>query len=974
MPETYDKNPRTQSKYDGEAVLNKKYAELGRRITDNVGHKLKGLKTTDEEYWGLREVLTEKEVDIALTMKQRQWYTYEELYEKNKATMDAETFRATLDLLCVHGFVEYDYGDHYDDNGPIPGAPKEKRYRTSYFVPGSAELFNSSISRIEANPPVAKMFERMTFLPLEHITSMVPPGGDGIGMHVIPVEKEVTANRESIKLEKISYWLQKYEGHISAGICSCRASRAMLGEGCTDDENDWCIQIGDMADYTVETGRAHYITKEEALEILKRAEENGYVHQITNIDGEDHIFDICNCNVKICNALRTSLLYNTPNMSKSAYTASVKKENCVACGRCVEICPAGALKLGQKLCTKDGKEIEYPKSVLPDRIRWGKYAWDENYRDTARVNTHKTGTAPCKAACPAHVPIQGYLKMAKEGRYEEALALIKRENPFPAICGRVCNKRCEHACTRGTIDQPVAIDDVKKFLAERDLHAETRYVPKKIINNLTGEWPQKIAIIGAGPAGLSAAYYLGTMGYRPTVFEKNKKPGGMMTYGIPSFKLEKDVIDAEIDVIRALGVDIRCGVEVGKDVTIEELKQQGYEAFYIAIGCQGGKLPGIPNETAEGTEIAVSFLEKALGDNSRKLEGDVVVIGGGNVAIDCARTAHRFGAGTVSMFCLESRETMPASPEEIREAEEENVVIHPSWGPKEVLVDEAGKVKGIVLKRCVSTIDPETGKFNPRYDETETMTVEAKTIVFAIGQAIEWGKLLEGTNVKFWHGNYPVADKFTYQTDDPMIFVGGDVFTGPKFVIDAIGQGHEAAESLARFVSKNNVNQTLGRDRRYFKELDKSNIAIDSYDRAQRQVPAVDASIDAKNSFTDPRLTLTEEQVKIETSRCLGCGATIVDANKCIGCGLCTTRCEFDAIHLLRDHPANSTMRRAEDKVAGLAGYAIPRAFKILLHSGSEEAKMMRQKKKEYDRATKEFHKTHPHTGNAVDISTLMDD
>ena len=974
MPEIYDSNPRTKSKYDGEAVRNKKYAKLGARITDNVPHKLFGLKTTDEEYWGLREILTEPEVDVALTMKQRKWYTYDQLLEMNRKNMDAETFKKTLDLLCVHGFVEYDYGDHYDDNGPIPGAPKELRYRTSYFVPGSAELFNSSVDRIEKNPPVAKMFERMTFLPLEHITSMVRPGGNGIGMHVIPVEKEVAAERTAVDIEKISYWLQKYDGHLSAGICSCRASRAMLGEGCTDDVNDWCIQVGDMADYTVETGRAHYITKEEALDILRKAEENGYVHQVTNIDGADHIFDICNCNVQICNALRTSLLYNTPNMSKSAYTARVDKEKCVACGRCVEFCPAGALKLGQKLCQKDGKPVEYPKSVLPDRIRWGKYAWDENYRDTARVNTHKTGSAPCKAACPAHVSIQGYLKMAREGRYDEALALIKRENPFPAICGRVCNKRCEDACTRGTVDAPVAIDDVKKFLAERDLHAETRYVPKKIVNNLTGDWPQKIAIIGGGPAGLSCAYYLAERGYKPTVFEKNSKPGGMLTYGIPAFKLDKAVVDAEIDVIRALGAEIRCGVEVGKDVTIQQLKEEGYEAFYIAIGCQGGRLPGVPNETAEGTEIAVSFLEKALGDNSRKLTGDTVIIGGGNVAIDCARTAHRMGAGSVSMFCLESRDTMPASPEEIAEAEEENVKIFPSWGPKEVLVDEAGKVKGIVLKRCTSTVDPETGKFNPQYDENETMTVDAKNIVFAIGQAIEWGKLLEGTGVKFWHGNYPVADKFTYQTDDPAIFVGGDVFTGPKFVIDAIGQGHEAAESLARFVSKNNVSQTLGRDRRYFKSLDKDNIAIDSYDSAQRQVPAVDETVDAKNSFTDPRLTLTEEQVKIETARCLGCGATIVDENKCIGCGLCTTRCEFDAIHLLRDHPQNSDMRRAEDKVGGLLGYAVKRAFKIVAHSGSEEAKMMRRKRKEYNRATKEFHKTHPHTGNGVDVEALMKD
>ena len=972
MPEIY-KNKETVSKYEGEKDFKKKYAKLGRKITDNVEHKILGVKSTDPEYWGLREILTEDEVDVLLGMKQRKWYTYEQLYEKNKKQFDPLKFKEVVDLMCVHGIVEYDYGDHYDDNGPIKNAPKEKRYRLSYFVPGSAELFNSSVDRVDKNPAVASFFERMTFLPLEHITSMIAPGGNGIGMHVIPVEKEVSMNNEAVKLEKISYWLQKYEGHLSAGICSCRYSRAKLGEGCTDDQDDWCIQVGDMADYTVETGRAHYITKEEALEILKKAEKNGYVHQITNIDGEDHIFDICNCNVKICNALRTSLMYNTPNMSRSAYTANVDKAKCVACGRCVEICPAGAVKLGQKLCAKDGTEIKYPRNILPDNIRWGKYAWDENYRDTARVNTHKTGTAPCKSACPAHVPVQGYLKMAHEGRYAEALALIKRENPFPAICGRVCNKRCEDACTRGTIDRPVSIDEVKKFLAERDLHAETRYVPEKTINRVHGEWPQKIAIIGAGPAGLSCAYYLAEMGYKPTVFEKNAKPGGMMTYGIPSYKLQKDVIDAEIDIIRELGVEIKCNCEVGKDVTIAQLKEQGYEAFYIAIGCQGGRYPGVANEKAEGTDIAVNFLKNALSNQHQKLDGSVVVVGGGNVAIDCARTAHRFHPEQVSMFCLESRETMPASKQEIREAEEEDVAINCGWGPKEVLVDEKGHVNGIVFKRCLSTID-ENGKFNPKYDENETKTVKADHIVFAIGQAIEWGNLLDGTGVTFWHGNYPVADKFTYQSADKDIFFGGDVYTGPKFVIDAIGQGHEAAESLARHVSKNNVNQTLGRDRRYFKELDKKNIAIDSYDEADRQEVEFDSTIDHKNSFEDPRKIFTEEQVRIETGRCLSCGATIVDPNRCIGCGLCTTRCEFDAIHLVRDHPKATTMRMAEDKVTGLAAYAIPRAFRILANSGSEEARIMRRKRKEYNERTKEDRKINKHTGNGVDINSLMDD
>ena len=607
--------------------------------------------------------------------------------------------------------------------------------------------------------------------------------------------------------------------------------------------------------------------------------------------------------------------------------------------------------MGQKLCRKDGSEVKYPHAPLPDNNIWGPYAWDENYRDTARMsNTYASGSAPCKAACPAHVPVQAYLRLAHEGKYREALAMIKTENPFPAVCGRVCNKRCESECTRGKIDAPVSIDAVKKFVADLDLNAEDRFVPEKTVQSTHGAFDEKIAIIGGGPAGLSAAYYLAQMGYKPTVFEKNPIPGGMLTYGIPSYKLEKDVIAAEIDIIKELGADIKCGVEVGKDITIAQLKEQGYKAFYIAIGCQGGRRPGVKNDDAPGTHIAVEYLRHCFEHREDTFDGSVVVIGGGNVAIDCARNAHRLGASEVSMFCLESRDEMPASREEVAEAEEENVKVNPSWGPKEVLVDESGKVTGIVLKKCVRTIDPETKRFSPVYDENETIEVKADKIVFAIGQAIEWGKLLEGTKVTFWHGNYPVADKFTYQTEDPDIFVGGDVYTGPRFVIDAIAAGHEAAESLHRH-ARPDASMTIGRDRRSFTPLNKDDIKFPSYDTAGRQEAGMDESMDAKMSFKDAHLDLTEEQVKIETGRCLGCGASYVDYNKCIGCGLCTTKCEFDAIHLVRDHPECSTMCVAEDKVGGLLKYSVKRAFKILGHLGSDEAKEMAKKRKAYKQA-----------------------
>lgn len=964
MPE---KNTKVISKYDGETGYSyeKKLCKLAAKITDVVPHKLFGVKTTDPEYWGLREVLTEPMIDILLKMKQRKHYVFEDLQKMNKELNPVE-LQKLLDQMSVIGIIEYDYGDNYAWDHPLEDKPKVKRYMLSYFVPGSAELMNSSEDRIAKNPAVANMFERMTFIPLAGITEMLPPGGGGVGMHVIPVEKAIENEQESIDVEHISHWMKKYEGHISAGICSCRASRAMLGDGCIDDCNDWCIQFGDMADYTVETGRAHYITKERALEIFELAEKNGFVHQITNIDGENKIFDICNCDVKICNALRTALLFNTPYLERSAYTANVTKDKCVACGQCVQNCPTGAVKLGQKLCKADGSEQKYPHSVLPDKIKWGKYAWDENYRSTMRAtDTWDSGTAPCKVACPAHVPVQGYLKMAHEGKYREALALIKTQNPFPAVCGRVCNKKCEEACTRGKIDAPVSIDAVKKFLAEEERKSKERYVPEKVYPSLVGEFKEKIAIIGAGPAGLSAAYYLAEGGFRPTVFEKQAKPGGMMTYGIPTWKLEKDVIESEIDIIRQLGAEIKCGVEVGKDVTIEELKKQGFKAFYVAIGCQGGRKPGIPNEDAKGTDIAVSYLADAL-DKQVPFNGDVVVVGGGNVAIDCVRTAHRLGAKNVGMYCLESRETMPASKEEIEEALAENVSINNGWGPKEVKVNSKGEVEAIVFKKCLSCFDKE-GKFNPSYDENETIEVKADKIVFAIGQSIVWGDLLKGTKVTFWKNGYPIADKVTFQTADPDIFVGGDVFTGPKFVINAIAGGHQAAEALARHV-RPNATMDVGFNRRNFKQLNKEDIKLPGYDEAGRQEAGMDEKIDHKNSFVDAHKTLTEEQVHTETGRCLSCGAAYVDPNKCIGCGICTTKCHFDAIHLVRDHPKCSEMKRAEKKVGTLLKYAAKRQVKILFHSGSKEARMMRKKRREWNKYYKEAKKTAPDTGNSVQI------
>ena len=887
--------------------------KLGAMITNRIG-----LKTTvdDPEYWGLDGLLTDEMVDVALKMGVRKPKTIEQLMKLTK--LDREKLQSLLDEMAYIGLIEYNW-ENLDGKNP----KGEKRYVLPLFVPGSAEFFNMRHSQLDEHPEVAAFFERMTFLPLEKITPMVPPGGAGIGMHVIPVEKAIETENEAIGLEKISYWLHKYEGKYAKSMCSCRASREKLGEGCGDDPENWCIAVGDMATYIVETGRGEYITYDEAMEIFKKAEDNGFVHQITNIDGEQKIFGICNCNVNICNALRTSQLFNTPNMSRSAYVASVESEKCVACGRCVEYCPAGAVKLGQKLCTKDGY-IEYPRQELPDEVKWGPEKWAVDYRDRNRVNCHETGTAPCKTACPAHIAVQGYLKLAAQGKYREALQLIKRENPFPAVCGRICNRRCEDACTRGTADQAVAIDEVKRFIAQQDLDAATRFVPENVIAKVDGEFEEKIAIIGGGPAGMSCAYYLAERGYRPTVFEKEHRPGGMLMNAIPSFRLEKDVVEAEIDILRELGVEFRCGVEVGRDVTIQQLRDEGYKAFYLAIGLQGSGKLGVPGDEAEGIVPGLDFMRAVHLEGKEQLTGRVVVIGGGNIAADAARTAVRCGAEHVSLYCLEDYEHMPMGEEDRSECEREDIEIHAGYGPMAITAPD-GRCQSITFKKCLSVRNAE-GRFAPTYDESDTRTEECAVVLYCIGQRTDWGTLLAGTKVELNPNGTVKADPVTYQTAEADIFAGGDAYSGQKFCIDAIAAGKEGAVSLHRFVQ--NATLTIGRNRRQFIELDKENVLIPaSYDNTPRQQIGYNDAL--RKTFRDERVAFTEEQVKKETARCLGCGASIVDPNKCIGCGVCTTKCAFDAITLHRERPECSTMYSAEDKMKAILPYMVKRQIKI---------------------------------------------
>ena len=900
-------------------VTNKeKLFKLGKKMTDRVPYKLGLEKLTEDcpEYWGLVNVLDDEMVDIALSMKQRVPMTLEEI-AKAAGRSDTKALEDKLQEMSCIGLLEYNWEN----------PQHKKQYLLPLFVPGAAEFLNMRESFVNEHPEVCDFFERMSRLPLEKVTPMVPLGGAGIGMHVVPVEKAIPADSQSVSIEHLSHWLKKYDTY-AIGVCSCRRSQSVRGEGSGDLADLWCIAVGDCAKYSIETGKdGHEATYEEVMEVLQRAEDEGYVHQITNIDGEDKIFAICNCAPGVCYALRTSQLFNTPNLSRSAYIAHVDKEKCVACGKCVEVCPAGAAKLGQKLCTKNGP-VEYPKHELPDDNHWGPDKWDEDYRDNNMKNCYDSGTAPCKTACPAHIAVQGYIKMAAEGRYLDALKLIKQDNPFPAVCGSICNRRCEDACTRGTIDSPVAIDEIKRFIAEQELNAETRYVPaRRTYRASTEDYAEHIAVIGAGPAGMSCAYYLANMGYPVTVFEKNPVPGGMLTLGIPNFRLEKDVVNAEIEVLREMGVEFKCGVEVGKDVTLDELRAQGYKGFFLGIGAQKSSALRIPGEELEGVFGGVEFMREVNLGSKPAIGDKVAVIGGGNVAMDVCRTAVRLGAKETYVVYRRSEDEMPADKMEVAEAKEEGVKFLFLNAPAEI-IGEDGKVKALKVEVMELGEPDEKGRRKP-VGTGKFETIEVSAVIGAIGQKVDLGGIApEG--MTFNKNGTIIADAVTLQTSQPDVFVGGDVYTGPKFAIDAIAAGREAAISLHRYVHPGQ-SLTLARNRRDFIELDKSNlaIAVESFDNSSRQVPGHDAK--KAKSFSNDRMAFTEEQVKKEASRCLGCGATVVDENKCIGCGLCTTKCEFDAIHLRRELPEASTMIKAEDKMKAILPYAAKRAAKIAI-------------------------------------------
>ena len=882
-------------------ALRKKIVQLAHMVGGLTG-VINKIDENAPEYYSLECCVSDEQADVALVMGLRKPRTIE--YIAKKANLSVEKAHKLAMELAQIGVCKV----YTDEKG-------KEVFMVQIYAPGILEMMVNNAESVKKYPQIGRAFEEYTRLRIAPIAPNLPMG-TGM-MRVIPIQSAIDGNMKAVPYEKLSYYLDKYDT-FSLSDCSCRRSRRILNQGCGHLEKDMCIQMGTGAEYYIRTGRGRQVSRKEVEEILKKAEEAGLMHQMPNIEGLGETAAICNCCACSCFAMRVATLFNTPDAIRSNYVSQVDSNKCVACGQCVENCPTNALRLGQKLCTKTPlKEKTYAK--VRDHV-WLKKNWNPDYREN-RKDVVETGTSPCKTACPAHIAVQGYIKLAAQGKYKEALELIRKENPLPAVCGRICPRKCESECTRGDIDDPIAIDEIKKFIAEQDLDKNCRFIPAK-----KHDYGKPVAVIGSGPAGLSCAYYLAEDGYKVTVFEKLSKPGGMLTVGIPSFRLEKNVVEAEIDILKEMGVVFKTNTEVGKDVSLDDLRKQGFRAFYLAIGAQGGRKLGLENEDAKGVIAGVEFLRDVNLGKKSALHGKVIVIGGGNVAIDVARTAVREGAESVAMYCLEARNEMPALDEEIEEALEEDIVINNSWGPKRI-ISKDGKVTGIELKKCVSVFDKDK-KFNPKYDENETITVDADFVLLSVGQSIDWGGLLTDSAVVLNRNNTAQADSFTYQTAQSDVFVGGDAYTGPKFAIDAIAAGKQAAISIHRFVQPGQ-SLTYGRDRREYVALDKQNIVVESYDTTRRQLVGHNAK--NRKTFKDTRLTFTEEQIKKETERCLGCGAVQVDQYMCVGCGQCTTKCRFDAISLVKKY--NNFAPVYEKLPLAVAKYAVQRSGKIAVSS-----------------------------------------
>ncbi len=548
----------------------------------------------------------------------------------------------------------------------------------------------------------------------------------------------------------------------------------------------------------------------------------------------------------------------------------IDASKCTACGDCTEACPVTLPN-------------EYDQGLSDKHAIFKKYA----QAIPSAFAVDKRGTAPCKATCPAHVSVQGYIALIRQQKFDEALALFKNAHPFPGICGRVCHHPCEGICTRTDVDDPLAIQTLHRFLADRDLSKDSRWAPEKMEQRRN-----KVAVVGAGPAGLSAAYFLALKGYPVTVFEKLPVVGGMMAVGIPAYRLPRHIIEAEVKTIEALGVTIETGVCFGEDITLESLRADRFEAVFMATGLHLSRSLRLKGEDLPGVLKGTDFLRNAALEKEVDLGERVIVIGGGNVAIDVALSAKRLGAKDVSLVCLETREEMPAWDYEVEEALEEGVKIHNSLGPNTFLEKE-GRVFGVEFKQCTAVFD-EKGAFNPAYDENRLTVFEGDTVIVAIGQAADLSFAEKNAIAVTPRGGLQ-ANPVTLETSVRGVFAGGDVFYGPRSVVEAVASGKEACESIHRYLNNLDLKEGREKDDSY----EKPDVRREPF-MARQRMRTLSLEERAGN-FKEIAQGFNQSEALAEAERCLKCGI-------CSECYQCVAACKAEAVTMISHAQKAETM------------------------------------------------------------------
>ena len=519
------------------------------------------------------------------------------------------------------------------------------------------------------------------------------------------------------------------------------------------------------------------------------------------------------------------------------------------------------------------------------------------FGDKTKINRYRIDEeAPCIVACPIRQDARDYVQLIARGRFPEAMQVVAERNALPSACGRICTHPCETECRRNSIDKPIAIAWLKRFLADGYFHEATQ--DKDVQTEI--KYPEKIAIIGAGPAGLAAAKDLSLLGYKCTIFEAHSEPGGMLRMGVPTYRLPRDFIDKDINFIKKLGVEIKYNTTVGKDISFSDLKNEGYEITFIAVGLPVTRRLPIEGTDLDGVQDAITFLKNANCNDNAKVGNNVLVIGGGAVAMDCARPALRLGPKEVHIVCLESRSEMPTSDYEIEETLQEKAILHTSAGPKRI-VGENGKVTGLETLKVKSVFDRQ-GRFNPSFHEDSESVLDADTIILAIGQASDLSFLEGQDKIQITRGGTIAVNADTLSTDKPGVFAGGDIVLGRGTLTMGLGHGKKAALSIHNYLRKSSETDYKFRDVKPIDELSETETRVDKIKKEARdEMPSLDPDTRVGN-FDEVELGFTEEIAVREAMRCMNCGnGASVSPEICIACLTCVRVCPFEIPKIKED-------------------------------------------------------------------------